>query len=184
MAKLDSPLSMPQSLIHLLALCAVAAAGAAHAQDAAFKRCPGIADPAARLACYDAIQPPTGRPVGPTAAAAAATLAAPAPVATAAAGKASPGPAQIDNADNFGFPARARPGEVRFIESAVADDFDGWSAGDKIRLKNGQVWRVDDGSQGAIRPANRKVRVVPGALGSFHLEFEGLSRSPRVSRVQ
>ena len=173
---------MSQSLIPLLALCGLVVAGASQAQDAAFKRCPGIADPLARLACYDAIQAPTGRPVGPAAAAAA--LAAPAPVAALAASKAGPGPAQNDNADNFGFPARARPGEVRFIESTVADDFDGWSAGDKIRLKNGQVWRVDDGSNGSIRPANRKVRVVPGALGSFHLEFEGLSRSPRVSRVQ
>ena len=171
---------MPKVLIPLLALCALIAAGASQAQDAAFKRCPGIADPMARLSCYVAIEPPTGRPVAPHAGA----LTAPSPLATAAAGKTGPSPAQVDAADNFGFPARARPGAVAFIESAVANDFDGWSAGDKIRLHNGQVWRIDDGSSGAIGPDNRKVRVVPGAFGSFRLEFEGLSRSPRVSRVQ
>ena len=171
---------MPKALIPLLALCALIAAGASQAQDAAFKRCPGIADPMARLSCYDAIQPPTGRPLASQGSAQPPLS----PLAPAAAGKAGPSAAQVDAADNFGFPARARPGAVAFIESAVANDFDGWSAGDKVRLQNGQIWRIDDGSSGAIGPDNRKVRVVPGAFGSFRLEFEGLSRSPRVSRVQ
>ena len=171
------PLS--RSLIHLLVLCALAAASPSQAQDAALKRCPAIADAQARLACYDAIQPPTSGPVAPQAGA----LNAPAPMA-ATPGKVSPSPAQIDSADNFGFAGHARSADVRSIESTVADDFEGWSAGDRIKLKNGQVWRVDDGSNGAIRSSNRKVRVVRGILGSFYLEFEGLSRSPRVSRVQ
>ena len=61
---------------------------------------------------------------------------------------------------------------------------EGWKAGDRIALANGQVWRIADGSQGALWLQNPKVRVRRGVLGAFYLEIEGTNRSPRVERVK
>ncbi len=70
------------------------------------------------------------------------------------------------------------------IESHVPGRFDGWGPNASIRLANGQVWQIADGSSGAHWIENPKVRVRRGALGAFYLEIEGTNRSPRVTRIQ
>jgi len=194
-----------------MAVAALAGANAAWAQGEALQRCPRIAEAAARLACYDAALPPVAIPANvpatvpvpvPVPVPATAPIAAPitvptaapvtAPVTAAAAGiasaattVASPGasPTPSPAPDRFGLPARARSEPVS-IDSSVSADFQGWDPNTRIRLSNGQVWQVIDGSSGALRPGQRKVTVTRGALGSFFLEFEGLNRSPRVRRVE
>src|SRR5512142_2283637 len=53
----------------ILALAALLASGAALGDDAALARCRAIADPGARLACYDALPPATeAKPGSPSAA--------------------------------------------------------------------------------------------------------------------
>lgn len=70
------------------------------------------------------------------------------------------------------------------IESSVSNDFYGWDPNTRIRLNNGQVWQVIDGSTGTVNADNRRVKVTRGALGSFFLEFEGMNKAPRVRRVE
>jgi hypothetical protein len=163
-------LTRPQALVTLAALAAVSSA---LAQNEALQRCPKIEDATARLACYDAVLPP--------AAGAAKKPAAVSPTAPAAA--ATPG-AVATQVEGFGLPSSARNAELPFIESAVGPDFDGWGPNQRIRLQNGQVWVVEDGSSGALRQPGGKVTVRRGALGSFFMDFEGLTRAPRVRRVQ
>lgn len=137
----------------------------AAAQDDALQRCRGVADAAARLACYDAIPlrsaPRTAPAVAP----------APAPARVAA------------PADRFGLPEKPAA-DGQSIVSAVAAGFDGWGPSSRIRLENGQVWEVTDSSSGTVGAANRRVTVRRGALGSYWLEFEGMNKSPRVRRVE
>jgi hypothetical protein len=147
-----------------LGLVLLCAAVPGLADDAALARCRKIAEAAQRLACYDAIAL-----AGPVAAPASAPAVTPAP------------PRQGAELD-FGAPAK--PPQIEFIESTLAEETDGWGANTRFRLANGQVWQVADDSSGFLRPGVRKVRVRRGAFGAFYIEFEDSNRSPRVRRVQ
>ncbi len=53
-----------------------------------------------------------------------------------------------------------------------------------LTLKNGQAWRVVDGSRAVYDLDGPGVRIVPGVLGSFMLEVEGVAQRARVKRVK
>jgi len=169
------------------------AAPAAHAvDDAAFARCRSIADTAARLACYDGLpvapaaamqsapsRPATAAPAPSNAAPAARTPSAAAPAPAAA----SPAPASA--AENFGMEEKiAASGLAPTMESYIPGHFEGWGAGARIKLANGQVWQVVDGTSAYFNRENPKVLVRRGMMGGFFLEIENSNRSPRVKRVQ
>jgi hypothetical protein len=163
---------------------------AALADDAALLRCRQLADGPGRLACYNAI------PVGAAAPAMSATAAAPAVPATAAAPAApvmvaiAPGvsvaaPAKADLESMFGRePAVMKSLQLDKLESTIPGYFDGWVAGQRIRLANGQVWKVVDGSDDVMELHDPKVTVKRGLLGAIFLDIEGAHRNPKVQRVQ
>ena len=137
--------------------------GAALADDAAIVQCRTLADTGARLAGYDAIQ------VGarPQVAAAAAA------------------PARSKE-ENFGIEAKKqRESEPQSISSTIAGDFQGWGPSSQIRLANGQVWRIVDGSEAVLAPMrNPKVRIERNVFGTLFLKVEGTNSSAKVRRVQ
>lgn len=146
-------------LLHFVLLLAVAGPG--QADDGGLRRCRGVADAAARLACYDALPLPAAgaQGAGPRAPAASPSL-----------------------MERFGLEAR-QPQADR-IESHIPGLFTGWDADSSIRLANGQVWKVVDGSWLHGEWKDPKVTVRRGVLGAFFLDIEGESRSPRVQRVR
>lgn len=143
-----------------LPLLLLLASGAALADDAAVLKCRALPDGAQRLACYDAM------PVGATPAAAAA-------------------PARTAE-QNFGMERKAREPEVDRIESTIVGDFDGWSGNTRITLANGQVWRINDGSEAVLpKMHNPKVRITRGLLGgAMYFQVEGQNSTARVRRIQ
>jgi hypothetical protein len=149
------------------------------AQDG-LQRCRAMTDGAARLACYDTLADAARAPVSPAQPAAPAAAVRPAPTALAApvATAAPKGEAA------FGLPEAKRPDAVESVESSVGPRFDGWGPNSRIRLANGQVWLVIDGTSVALPEGPRKVSVKRGALASFYLDIEGLKTSPRVRRVE
>lgn len=152
-------------LLALLALPALAA------DDAAVQRCRAISEATARLACYDALPlaPPTRATPAPQAAAAPAAVAAPvAAVAPAA-------------AQTFG---QERRDEPEALSSHIQGAFEGWGPRSRIKLANGQVWQVIDGSEGVYFLQNPKVTVRRAMMGGFQLDIEGAKRLPRVRRVE
>lgn len=162
----------------LVPLLAALAGLPALAQGDAVARCQGVQDGQARLACYDAAFPPrVAAPARPQLAPQAAPQAAPPP----APQPAPPAAPPADAVARFGLPQKE---QVEAIESRVADSFEGWGPNDRIRLQNGQVWEVVDGSSGTVTPQMRKVTVRRGSFGSFFLDFEGLIKSRKVRRVQ
>ena len=154
------------------------------ADDAALQRCRAMADAAVRLACYDALPlrvapakpaPSTSPPTSPAMTApmtAPAAAAVPAPVLPAVAAAA---------VQSFG---QERRDEPQTISSHIAGVFEGWGPNSRIKLANGQVWQVVDGSDGVYFLQNPKVTVKRALMGGFQIDIEGAKRTARVRRVE
>ncbi len=138
-------------------------AGTALADEGGFLRCRGIADPAARLACYDAL---------------------PVPLPESKASPAQSGALPLQTPQQFGLEPPATVIELADIESRIPGQFDGWKPNTRIKLANGQVWQVVDGSSRFLDLTDPKVTIRRGQLGAFYLEFEGDNRTVRVKRLQ
>lgn len=138
--------------------------GAAFADDAAILKCRSLADTTSRLACYDAISLGAAPAARPAAAPVAATT-----------------PEQ-----KFGLETvKQKEEQPQFIESTIPGDFFGWGPGARIKLANGQIWRVVDGSEAVLnRMTNPKVRVERNMFGTLFLKIEGTNNSPKVRRVE
>ena len=150
-------LSLPVLMFTLLT-----ASSTALADDAALLKCRALPDTATRVACYDAI------PVGVAA-----------PVAAAAV------PARTPE-QNFGMEAvKQREAQPASIRSTVVGDFDGWGPGSQIRLANGQVWRIIDGSDAVLpRRKDAAVTIERNVFGTLFLKVDGGNSSAKVRRVQ
>jgi len=157
---------------------ALAAIPLAHAvDDASFARCRGISDPGARLACYD------GLPMPPPSAAREPPPVAPRTVAPAPPPPAPP--AAAPQAREFGMEQRAPAVEYpTTMETYIPGRFEGWGPNTRIKLGNGQVWQVVDGTSAMFSLDNPKVIIRRGMMGGFFLEIENSNRSPRVRRLQ
>lgn len=153
----------------LLPLLGALAGGPAFAQDASLQRCRSVSEPAARLACYDGLADAAARPQAPAASAAAQ----PTSPATAAAADAG-----------FGLAERRRAETADWVRSSVGASFAGWGPNSRIRLDNGQVWQVVDGSSVSLPQGGRNVVVRRGLFGNYQLEIEGLNTSPKVRRLE
>lgn len=167
---------MRQLLLTALALAALPAL----AQDTGLSRCRALTDAGARLACYDALADAARTPAAaaPPAAVAPAARTAPPAAAAPVAATARTGEAA------FGLPETKRPDAVESVDSSVGPTFAGWGPNSRIRLANGQVWQVIDGTSVVLPEGPRKVSVKRGMLSSYYLDFEGLKTSPRVRRVE
>jgi hypothetical protein len=161
-----------------LAALATLTTGVAQADTAAVQRCRIVAEPAARLACYDAIALPGigsragwGAPVGGAPAAASAT----APAATAA--TATP-------ANRFGLEGRAAEPAADQLESRILGPVESFPKGTRYRLENGQVWEITETALGFYQLDSPTVTITRGLLGSFFMRIDGVAAAPRVRRLQ
>ena len=76
------------------------------------------------------------------------------------------------------------PSPTEMLESRIAGRFEGWDPGTRLKLANGQVWEVLDTKRVSHELDNPTVRIKRGMLGSFFMEIDGVSATPRVRRVQ
>ena len=151
---------------------------AALADDAALLKCRQLEDGPLRLSCYNAIPLSGNKPV-PAASAvsgAATATAAALPGTAASAGSAA---AQPDLVQEFG---RQKTTQLEAIESSIVGEFDGWVPNQRIRLANGQVWRIADGSDESMSVTNPKVKLERGAMGAIYMDIDGSRVAPRVKR--
>lgn len=151
--------------------------GAALADDAALLRCRAVADPTARLACYDALPVNAGE-----------TAKAPAPLPQQTPeqfGFPAAKPAPIIAPEQFGLPPpKPATPELDAIESTIPGHFDGWYPKQKIHLANGQVWQVIDVSSRNVNLNDPKVTIRRGLLSAFYMEFEHINQTVLVKRLQ
>lgn len=133
------------------------------AQPLAAQQCRALPDPQARLSCYDGW-------VDGQAVAAVRPVAAPVLAAAPAAA--------------FGLEQQARQGEAQSIASEIPGLFEGWGPRQVIKLANGQLWQIADGSSAVLYLKNPKVSVRRGVMGSFVLEFEASNETAKVKRLE
>ncbi len=71
------------------------------------------------------------------------------------------------------------------ITSNIIGEFKGFGAGTRLKLENGQVWRVESGELDGIKAmTNPKVTIRPGLIGGWRLQVEGYNSVAKVKRVQ
>jgi hypothetical protein len=146
------------------------ASASALADDGAMRLCRDISSPAARLSCYDAL--PLATPAGKPAER---------PIGAAPIGQAT---AKQALEQSFGMEYEKKT-MLDTIESTIPGSFDGWGPRQTITLANGQVWMVDDDSDGVLRSSdNTKVVISRGALGAIYMEIAGSNKAPRVRRLK
>lgn len=151
---------------------------AALADDAALLKCRQLEDGPLRLSCYNAI-PLSGNKPGPVAGAAAGAASATAAALPDTAASAGSAAAQPDLVQEFG---RQKTTQLEAIESSIVGEFDGWVPNQRIRLANGQVWRIADGSDESMSVTNPKVKLERGAMGAIYMDIDGSRVAPRVKR--
>jgi len=165
---------------------------AASANNDALLKCRQLDDGPVRLACYNAIPAVAGAGTGVASLPAPAASAAPAArVGVAAAAPASAGvytmatPSRQDLEQMFGHePPILKSVRLEQIETSITGPFDGWVPGQRIRLANGQVWKVVDGSDDVMDARDPKVIIKRGLLGAIFLDIDGAHRLAKVQRVQ
>lgn len=142
------------------------ASSAAVADDAAILKCRAIAEVGARVTCYDAIVVGQAR--------------------SAPAGAAAPVVTARQREENFGIEAvKQREQQAQRVQSTVVGEFDGWGPNARIKLANGQVWRVIDTSEAVLpRRSNVAVTIERNVFGSLFLRVDGTNSSARVRRVE
>jgi hypothetical protein len=168
--------------------------GVAPADTVALQNCRMLKDPAARLVCYDAIALPS---TAVAAAGAGAPAAVPSVAPTAPAAMNAPSsaglpttvavarpPPPTDRAATFGLESRALAASVDVLATSIVGPFVGWRPNGRIQLANGQVWQVTDGSEAAYDLRDPTVRITRGFAGTFFMEINGVSQTPRVRRLQ
>lgn len=74
--------------------------------------------------------------------------------------------------------------EYSTLEARIAGDFRGWQPKMIFTLDNGQRWQVVGGESYVVSSeSGPKVKIVPGALGSFFMHVEGHRQRAKVAFV-
>lgn len=70
------------------------------------------------------------------------------------------------------------------MESTIAGEFEGWGPNSRIKLANGQVWRIIDDSSAVLpRRSDTRVRIARNMFGTMFLSVDGSNQSAKVRRV-
>lgn len=164
---------------------------AASANNADLLKCRQLEDGPVRLACYNAIPASAAAPVAAVPSTSAAPSAASSPATPAAARAAAPAydtvaaPTRAQMEQMFGQePPILKSVRLESIETTIPGQFDGWVPNQRIRLANGQIWRVVDGSDDMMEARDPKVTVKRGLLGAIFLDIDGAHRLAKVKREQ
>jgi hypothetical protein len=144
----------------------IVAVPARAADDAALARCREITDPAARPA-FQAREAPQAKP----------------PAEQFGLENRAPPPKTMT--EQFGLEDRGPPPKMLGqIDTRVLGTFEGWWPDAFIKLVNGQVWQVTDGTSRFYQLESPNVTISRGFGGAFYLNVAGDKWTVRVRRVQ
>jgi hypothetical protein len=74
--------------------------------------------------------------------------------------------------------------ERRAIETEVLPEFAGLFGKTVIRFANGQLWQQTDGAVFSRRLKNKRVRIKPGMINSWRVQFEESNQSFTIKRIE
>jgi len=90
-------------------------------------------------------------------------------------------PQQKSAEDTFG---KSTAEDIESIQSKMLGEFSGWKKGMKLKLENGQTWKVTSNKSGYRKMTNPMVTISRGMFGSFNAKVEGLNASAKVKRIK
>lgn len=81
--------------------------------------------------------------------------------------------------------AEANPGASEPLESRLVGEFRGWRRGTVFELENGQRWQHVEGEDYVTPPmAPPRVKITPGAFGTFWMKIEGVNAHVKVKPIK
>jgi len=86
-----------------------------------------------------------------------------------------------ENTSNFGMEFAD---QEETVKSFLVGEFKGWKKGLKLRLKNGQVWKVTSARYGYSKKLDPAVTISRGFFGSFDAKIDGLNARAKVKRIK
>ncbi|MCP3674350.1 MAG: hypothetical protein GY829_07750 [Gammaproteobacteria bacterium] len=86
------------------------------------------------------------------------------------------------SSSSFGLKEATDSSEV--LHSLISGEFTGWKKGDKIKLANGQVWKIVGSKTLYHKASNPNISISRGMFNSFRISVDGLNRSTRVVRIK
>ena len=165
-----------------LALFCLLPAAAATAQQSA-EECADLEDDQERLACFDRFFSQDRDRSEEPRSAAEPRRAAPSAASSTSRTRATPEP-ELTPEQQFGRQREPLSLGGDEMTSVAVGKFDLWRRGQRIRLENGQVWRVTNYREMYYQVSNPRVRIERGLLGAYYMHFEGTSNSLKVVRVE
>ena len=182
---------MSSRRVSIVGFMAIAALATVRGFAADVSLCTSIADPAARLICYDAalrpapgaaaakVQPPAApNPVAPSAGPAAPTSTPPATV---------PAPAAKSSGILSAFGLSSKPhkhAEERVSLKATVTDVQMRASGQLITLDNEQVWEITEYLRDPFVKAHDAIVIDPASMGSFLMSRASGGGGVRVRRIR
>jgi len=134
------------------------------AADNTLADCQRLNDRTARYTCYDALPLPPGVV------------------------RVAPSKTETVTTDDFGLESKKLAAAVaqgpEELVSNIVGRFEGWEPNSQLKLANGQVWQIVDGSSAYFPRDNPRVTISRGILGTFFLKVDELNRTPKVKRVR
>ncbi len=70
------------------------------------------------------------------------------------------------------------------LHSNIPGDFRGWKKGDKIKLANGQIWKIKDSTSLHHKASSPSITISRGMFDSFRIGIDGINRTARVVRIK
>jgi len=70
------------------------------------------------------------------------------------------------------------------VESYIVGEFKGWKKGMKLKLRNGQIWKVTNVRPGYGKKQNPAITISRGIFGSFDAKIKGLKTKAKVKRIK
>ncbi len=74
--------------------------------------------------------------------------------------------------------------ELESIQSRLIGTFTQWKKGMKLKLENGQIWKVTSNRSGYKKMINPMVTISRGIFNSFNAKVDGLNASVKVKRIK
>ncbi|RKZ99472.1 MAG: hypothetical protein DRQ47_11000 [Gammaproteobacteria bacterium] len=182
-----------------LTLLPISFLNAAASINSELENCAAIKRDLLRLNCYDQLSSQAGSfneqplppmnhvAVGNTAANTSAVAATTANQSTATGNTANTnvGESNSSRSPTNSFGLKTQPSDLDEIKSHIVGQFSGWKKGDKIKLANGQVWKITDSSNTLHhRATNPKITISKGAFDSYRISVDGLNKDALVKRVK
>ncbi|MBV1910962.1 MAG: hypothetical protein KUG78_16805 [Kangiellaceae bacterium] len=85
--------------------------------------------------------------------------------------------------DAFG-KVKEKEHEIQSFSSHIVGKFNGWKKGKKLKLANGQIWKVANSNRVYVQLENPEITISKAIFGTFTAKVKGVTAPAKVRRVK